>query len=95
MLLDHGANPNSIMRRTRMSSLHLAASNGFSEVCRTLLSKGAYVDTRDYNGLTPEEYAQMSPQPPMVATKDQEGIEAADSCLMQMRQECQDTFAVL
>ena len=94
LLLDHGANPNSVMRKTKLTPLHLAASNGFAEVCKLLLSHGALTDMRDSNGLTGDEYAQMSPQAPMIASKRVEEIEAADGCLTEMRMECREVFSV-
>lgn len=53
LLLQHGANVDSVNLQFRQSALHLCAMVGFSELARILLDRGARVDLGDVNRETP------------------------------------------
>jgi len=53
MLLDKGANPNSVERGRGRMPLHWAAFCGRKTVAEMLLAHGAKMDTRDWDGKTP------------------------------------------
>ncbi len=59
MLLDAGADPNSLYPAGGQTSLHLAAFNGHLRVVELLIKRGADVNRRDKNGKTPLDYALM------------------------------------
>ncbi|RYP00330.1 hypothetical protein DL766_007159 [Monosporascus sp. MC13-8B] len=53
LLLQYGANADSLNLRVRQSALHLCASGGFSALAKILLDHGARVDLGDVNDETP------------------------------------------
>ena len=53
MLLDKGANPNTVERERGRTPLHWAAFRGRKTVAEMLLAHGAKMDTRDWYGKTP------------------------------------------
>jgi serine/threonine-protein phosphatase 6 regulatory ankyrin repeat subunit B len=53
LLLDLGATPDPHHGPTLMTALHIAASNGASNIVETLLDAGASCDARDNQGWTP------------------------------------------
>ncbi|KAI0895389.1 hypothetical protein F4806DRAFT_80154 [Annulohypoxylon nitens] len=53
LLLQYGANPDSINLRVKQSALHLCAAEGFPQLARILLDRGAQVDLGDVYGETP------------------------------------------
>ena len=59
MLLDAGADPNSLYPTGGQTSLHLAAFNGHLPVVELLIKRGADVNRLDKNGKTPLDYALM------------------------------------
>lgn len=56
LLLDHGANPNSVDNR-RMTPLHQAAMLGLTSIVELLVHNGADVNTVDYRDMTPLQRA--------------------------------------
>jgi len=53
MLLDKGANPNTVERERGRTPLHWAVFRGRKTVAEMLLAHGAKMDTRDWYGKTP------------------------------------------
>jgi ankyrin repeat protein len=53
LLLQYGANVDSINLRLKQSALHLCATGGLREIARILLDRGAQVDLGDVSGETP------------------------------------------
>ena len=53
MLLDKGANPNTVERERGRTPLHNAARRGKKTIAEMLLAHGAKMDTRDWYGKTP------------------------------------------
>lgn len=86
VLLDHNADITEMIVNTKLTALHVAASNAFPDICQILLESGASASLRDHNGSTPLEYAEMSPQPQVGNEISIERCEAADGRLIEMRQ---------
>lgn len=86
VLLDHKADIMHMNVNTKLTALHVSASNGFHDICELLLERGALASLRDHNGSTPLEYADISPQPQVGNEVSVERLEAADARLVQMRQ---------
>jgi len=59
MMLDAGADPNSLYPGVGQTSLHLAVFNGHLAVVELLLKRGADVNRKDNNAKTPLDYAMM------------------------------------
>jgi ankyrin repeat protein len=53
MLLEKGANANSVEREIGRTPLHWAAFRGRKTIAEMLLAHGANMDTRDWYGRTP------------------------------------------
>ncbi|XP_028401651.1 ankyrin repeat domain-containing protein 39-like [Dendronephthya gigantea] len=52
ILLDYGANPNSLTRAGKASPLHRAAYSGHSNIVKTLIEHGGKLDLADVDGQT-------------------------------------------
>jgi ankyrin repeat protein/outer membrane protein assembly factor BamB len=59
MMLDAGADPNSLYPGAGQTSLHLAVFNGHLAVVELLIKRGADVNRKDNNAKTPLDYAMM------------------------------------
>jgi len=88
-LLEIGANPNVGLGNTQLKPIHIAASNGFPDIVAILRDYGADVNCRDQGGLSPMDYAGISPQPVAPDCDGSEDrIEAGDILLVRLRSEC-------
>lgn len=52
ILLDYGANPNSLTRAGKASPLHRAAYSGHSNITKVLIEHGGNLDLADFDGQT-------------------------------------------
>ena len=84
MLLDYGADP-SILNKGGLNSLHIAAKNGFLEICIMLMSRGLDPNIRDEFGNNAAYWAKRNKftdlltfLPPVVSVTPEEYVEYRD-----------------
>jgi ankyrin repeat protein len=92
LLLDRKADVHRHITTTRITPLHIAAANGFAEVCSILLEQGANASVRDINGSTPLDYVEMSPQPLIENRQSVDRLDHADQQISLMKEECMKVF---
>jgi ankyrin repeat protein len=88
-LITHRADVNKPLENTKTTPLHIASSNGFTDLVTLLRDCGADLRARDSGGLSALDYAGISPQPvTSEATRAVERLEHGDEQLVLMRRQC-------
>jgi ankyrin repeat protein len=88
LLIKKRANVHFQERGTGVTALHIAASNGFSEIVSALSARGLDRAKRDVTGSTALDYAEISPQPLESTGVPEDRIEKGDESLIKMRHDC-------
>lgn len=73
LLLDRGADINDDNNKSRMAPLHTAAEEGHAEIAALLVERGAHIDLKEMNGLTPIALATFKRFPDVVTVLRQLG----------------------
>jgi ankyrin repeat protein len=88
-LLKMRADVNVGLGTTGIKPIHIAASNGFAPIVGILRDSGADLNARDQCGMSPMDFASISPQPVAPDCQQrQDRIDTGDEQLVSMRSEC-------